>query len=95
MPIHCTTGQIARVTFPDNSVRDFPDTPIDIAVKAEYSRCTRVTISYRVFFEFNGSILTHNATVALHAPFSGLREDPSREGIVQALCHGISDQTCQ
>jgi hypothetical protein len=41
MPVFCTSGQKARVTFPDGSVGDFDDTPINI-------ECKPIAVGFRI-----------------------------------------------
>ncbi|MTJ11850.1 hypothetical protein FJR11_04410 [Anabaena sp. UHCC 0187] len=35
MPVHCQAGDIARVTFPNGSIQDFADAPVEVTVKRE------------------------------------------------------------
>jgi len=58
MTSFCTAGDTARVTFPDNSIRDFPS-PININVIESYPVCPsfNVTVSFREV-RVNGTVST-------------------------------------
>ncbi|MTJ12220.1 hypothetical protein FJR11_06340 [Anabaena sp. UHCC 0187] len=47
MPVHCQAGDIARVTFPDGSILNFADTPINITCENNFNQCTLCTIRIR------------------------------------------------
>lgn len=98
MATFCQTGDIARVTFPDGSIRDFVDTPITIEAGDETgNRCEilRVIYSYyeRVFVFVNNRwqerwqrVLVQN--VEVYGPFYGIyfKSSNNVENIF-CLCH--------
>ena len=51
MPTFCTAGQTARVTFPDGSIQDFTDSPIEVTVTPKYSSTNCASLRITVEFE--------------------------------------------
>ncbi len=44
MASYCTAGETARVTFPNGSIQEFVDTPINISVNQDLIRCGAYTL---------------------------------------------------
>ncbi|AFZ59386.1 hypothetical protein H6G54_00775 [Anabaena cylindrica FACHB-243] len=44
--VYCNTGDIARITFPDNSTQDFTDTPITVSCNPDTTNCAEFTITF-------------------------------------------------
>ncbi|MEA5579538.1 hypothetical protein [Anabaena sp. UHCC 0451] len=54
MTVYCNEGEIARVIFPDGSIQDFPDTPVNIQISEEIGyQCQRIIITV-TFNSFGG-----------------------------------------
>jgi hypothetical protein len=75
MPTFCQPGEIARVTFPDNSVQDFTDTPVNIICNTEKSCASdprdliyRITVSY-TSFAFTNRFIFRRRTDTAETPF--------------------------
>ena len=94
MASYCNIGDIARVTLPYGSVRDFKDTPITISCEPQYPECSGATV-YFYYSEFNGYSLKENVYgyQRVLLPFSEIRINPDSNTIIEAYCRGKT--SCQ
>ncbi len=94
MASYCNIGDIARVTLPYGSVRDFKDTPITISCEPQYPECSGATV-YFYYSEFNGYSLKENVYgfQRVLLPFYEIRINPDDDTILEAYCRGKT--SCQ
>ncbi len=90
MASYCNIGDIARVTLPDGSIRDFTDTSISISFEESYPDCSRITIYFTpsIYRGYQGRVVQQPGSYNVYAPVSGIRINPNRNDWLEVYCRG-------
>ncbi|MFM2064704.1 MAG: hypothetical protein RLZZ507_4375 [Cyanobacteriota bacterium] len=89
MTTYCNPGDTARVTFPDGSVRDFSNTPIDISVGEDYPICPTYTVNVSYTQVRSDGFVQNGVRLGRRLPVRAyVTGDNSQSYIVDTVCSG-------
>ncbi|WP_414551472.1 hypothetical protein [Anabaena sp. CCY 0017] len=93
----CNQGDTARVTFPDGSIQDFTDTPINIICEdIPRPDCEPFSITYDAYYSDFGVITVYRTTSAgRRLPYEGIRVQPGYPWIIEAKTRGLAFSFCE